>query len=187
MADSYFVDRLGACRPNVELSLPSPNFDYPHPIAENAETATEISATLKNLFPKGLSLHGERYLLERYSYGQNAVTLSPVLELICELVRRWKFPDRPSRFQSFFTFEDLGAARAFRASHCQPYHRIYRVIQEPAFRGDMNLLKLGPTAASSFNLIQKYWNGEHSAAPNWELLLNAPVRILDQVDPALTP
>lgn len=178
----FLVDRFGTYRIGESISLLSPHFDYNHLTAENREASPEVTATLSALFSSGISVHGQRYLLDRYPYAKDMVAVSPIIELTAELVRRWRFPGRPSRFESLFACETCEDARGFRMRHGQPYNRILRVSAQAHFRGDMNLLCLGPTIASSLNLLQKYWRGEASADPFWEILLSAPVHILGQVE-----
>lgn len=182
--DFYFVDRIGACHAGGRIELQPPKYDFQHPTIENLQTAPEIAGTLSASFPEGLSLHGQRYLLEKYVFNQGMVAVSPMIELATELIRRWQFPDRPSRMQSFFACETLDSARQFRAQFCQPFHRIFLVQAEKHFRADMNLLRIGPTGGSSLNLLQKYWRGEESRSPFWEILLPAPLQLGELVDPA---
>ena len=183
MADFYFVDRIGACHPNGEVHLPLSRFNFELPTENNLESLPEISATLSKHFDAGLSLHGQRYLLEHYHFGQATVAVSSMIELAAELMRRWQFSDRPSRMQAFFACESLEAAKQFRAQYCHPYSRIFSVTADEYFRADMELLNLGPTGASSLNLLQKYWQGDASKSPFWEILLRAPLRLGAQIDP----
>ncbi len=182
MPDFFFVDRYGTCAAGTELPLQTPHYNFGHATADKLETATEVESTLRELFPDGLSLHGQRYLLERYPYGQNVVAVSPVIELVAELIRRLAYPQLPSRFQALFACETLDSARLFR-SRGQPFNRIFRVRGNSHFRADMNLLSLGPTAASSLNLVHKYWKGAASSEPFWEIILPPPVQVVEQVDP----
>lgn len=183
MPEFFALDRSGTCRPGASLSLQTPHYNYIHPIQENLETPAEIEAILTTLFPGGLSAHGHRYLLDRYQFGQGTFPISPVIELFTELVRRMVAPDQPSRFSALFGCETLELAQAFRSKHGQPYHRIFHISATTHFRADMALLSLGPTPASTLNLLHKYWRGEGSANPFWEVLLSGPVHVLAQVDP----
>jgi len=101
MPEFFLVDRYGTCRVDGTLDLQAPHYAYAHIVAENSETQAEIQATLSALFPSGLSMHGHRYMLERYLVNQQVVGVAPVIELAAELVRRAFFPDRPSRMQAF--------------------------------------------------------------------------------------
>src|SRR5262249_27066352 len=57
-----------------------------------------------------------------------------VVELVFEYVRRAVFPSRCSRFQSFFAWESLEMARAFRKEG----QALYRVESSSIFRADQS-------------------------------------------------
>ncbi len=182
MAVFYTVDRIGALKAGGTIELCSPDYSFPHHHAQNKETSLEIEQTIKDLFPLGLSPHGLRYLFDRYQFLQGAISVSPMIELMVELVRRLEFSDYPSRLESFFGTESIETARRFKAEFSQPHHRVFKVSCARHFKADMRLLVIGASAASSINLFKKYWRGESSLEPLWEVLMVPPVTIIEQVD-----
>src|SRR6516165_10651975 len=80
----------------------------------------ELEDHLVELFPEGLSPHGWRFMLDRYDYIRDPITNDAFVnhtwqvEFVFEMVRRAAFPKMNSRFQSYFAWETLDAARSFR-------------------------------------------------------------------------
>jgi hypothetical protein len=183
MKTFFFVDRYGTCIENTEMRLRAPSYGFPHWTSENRETPTEIAATLLEFFPRGLSLHGERYFFERNQNAQGQFIIEHLIELVVELVRRSDFSDRPSRMESFFGCESMESALNFRNRFGKPWQRIFRVETFASFRADMNLLSLGASNASAANLARKYWSGSSSESPFWEVLMASPIKVLDEVRP----
>lgn len=130
------------------------------------------------LFPDGVTLHGDRYLLDA---GSNLQVINPTLELVWEYARRTHRPDAPSRYQSVFAWETLTDAERFRVEYGIPQAVIWEVEAHEAFRADMHLLA-GHTALLASHCAVRYWNGEANfdVAPLWELLLRPPVQVLQQ-------
>lgn len=182
MAEFFLVDRFGGCKTGVDLYFQSPFYAVDHHTMPGLQTAAEIAETLTAMFPEGLSLHGQRYLLEPHVMPQGGYSVNHLIELVFELVRRARFPTKPTRFQSFFGCETVEQARIFRQRFCQPFHCIYRVHADDFCRCDMELLKLGVSGSSALNLVGKYWSGSASPNPFWEE--RPPVRVAERVDPA---
>lgn len=184
MPEFYTVDRNGSCTPGAIIEILPPRYAFAHHYVQNIETHDEIEQTARELFPNGLSPHGQRYLFERHNYIQNAIPVNPVIELLSELVRRAEFPDRPSRFTSLFGTESIDDARRFRNELGQPHHRILRLSCDQYFRADMRFLNPGASGASALNLARKYWRGEACQEPLWEVLLIPPITVIEQMEPA---
>lgn len=81
----YHVDRRNKLKPDKKISLS----DQP-----------QLPGLLHEEYSEGLSSHGNQYLLSKKRNNSEA-------EWFYELIRLWKYNDRPSRFQSFFAFETI--------------------------------------------------------------------------------
>jgi hypothetical protein len=147
--------------------------------------ADEFRQHLSRLYPGGLSFHGEQFLLDPYRLQSTPAGFyyeyHPVMELVFELVRQTHFPTRPSRYEVFFACETIAAAEDFRQLKGGA-GTIRRVSCAEWFRADMNLLYLGATPAESLLIAGRYWSGESSANPKWEILMRGPVAVHEQID-----
>jgi hypothetical protein len=126
--------------------------------------ADDLRAHVAELFPDGLSLHGWQYMVERHDFIRPTnsdalfVNHNMVVELVFEYVRRAVFPSRCSRFQSFFAWESLEMARAFRKEG----QALYRVESSSIFRADQSWLTLGVQNAIASLSAHRYWSGAPS-------------------------
>jgi hypothetical protein len=150
-------------------------------------TQEELTTFVVSLFPSGLALHGKHYLFDECLIVRGLTPTAPqpfaqhvpIIELVAELVRRLSFPDHPSRFTSVFAWESLDDAKWFRQKYSSPEAPIFRMSGEMTFRGDINLLLLGGTILGAWLYATKYWRGDSSASPRWEVLVVPPVTIDD--------
>ncbi|MDW9634559.1 hypothetical protein GYB73_00925 [Sinorhizobium meliloti] len=138
-------------------------------------TADDIYQHVLNLFPEGLSIHGWDFATVRnwrqISETETTLEHNPAIELAFEYVRRSNFPEKPSRLQSYFAFDDADRVRAFSDAP------IFEVKPANAFKFDMTWLNVSnQLAIASYNAHQ-YWGGAASATPDWEYLLVPPVEI----------
>ena len=101
MPKLYTVDRRGTLREGMVLDL----------VRFTDISPRELQLHLDNMFPQGVSCHGNNYFLSNGSHG---VVVSPMIELLFEYVRRACYPDRPSRFTSWFGVESVDDAKRFR-------------------------------------------------------------------------
>lgn len=142
----------------------------------------DLEHLVQELFPEGLTKHGKRYLLDEclvISTPQGPapqVPHIPMIELICELVRRLSFPNLPSRLQAVFAWASHDEALAFQREFGGG--TIYEVEADQYFRGDMKLLYLGGSGIGAWQFAMKYWRCQASPAPRWEYLLVPPVRVV---------
>jgi hypothetical protein len=93
-------------------------------------------------------------------------------------VRRAVFPKINSRLQSYFAWETLDDARNFR----KDAQAIYRMQSGNGFRADQNWLSLGAQAIATSLCAHRYWSGASSSEPLWEIVLRAPVRIVEKIE-----
>lgn len=138
----------------------------------------DYSTHAYNLFPDGVSFHGQRHFLDA---NAQITEKNNALELLFEQVRRSAFPERPSRLQSMFAVETLCDAKKF----CSDYGAglIYKVKAGVVFRADMNLLCWEGSVLTMLWRAHRYWKGEAGMEkpPRWEWLLKCPVKICEQV------
>lgn len=161
----YSLDRLGTLNENIEVGLI--NYKDINPV--------ELQQHVELLFPDGLSRHGERYFLRNDSSPRLS---TPSIEILFEYVRRAYYPDRPSRFQSMFAFEDLNQAIEFKARYGNGQGTIWQIESKKYLKADMGLLLFGNTILVSSYLAHKYWKGEAGQNPIWEVLLMPPIRVI---------
>ena len=157
----YHVDRTDTIK-----NLKTIELIHPHVLP------AELNETLLELFPGGLSKHGNQYAIESFK-GFHTETST---EQIFELYRQMYFPDKPSRFQSFFAFTSLEDAKNFALKY--PFFKIYEVSidHENYHIGDMNLVK-GETIIQCHKYVLDYWSGRLSNEPLKEALLIPPIHI----------
>jgi hypothetical protein len=148
---------------------------------EGVATSDDLGKRLHELFPVGLSMHGWEYLTEHRDFlnsqGRNYAHYETSLELIVEFVWRDRFPERPSRLQSYFSWDDLEAAKAFSSSD----DPIFRVEADSVFRADQRWLVHGRQGIAAAFCASQYWSGNPSTTPRWEFALAPPVRIVERV------
>lgn len=151
-------------------------------------TVVDTRSILTSWFPQGFTNHGGAYIAAAWRGIPNqAIFVEQPLELIAELVRRLEFPAMPSRLQSLFACRSLSEAQAFRSQARAPHAKIFEVDSEVSFVGDMQLIHMGSSPASCLELVRKYWRGEASGSPTFEVLLSCPVRVLAVADAGTPP
>jgi len=149
----------------------------------------EAETTIEKTFLDGISEHGIRYLMETNSLtpngeGQSIVDVTPTIELVLELVRRTEFKDRPSRYCSFFACKEAADLIKFltkiKKSNKNLVGNIARIKTDyPVFIADMNLLNFGHSGIEAWALAKKYWSGEKSADPAWEVLIPNQIEVIE--------
>ena len=182
----YSVDRSGLYQTGGTLDLwqQDPVLGRPFWRLPDSFEAGDLRAHVAELFPDGLSLHGWQYMVERHDFIRPTnsdalfVNHNMVVELVFEYVRRAVFPSRRSRFQSFFAWESLEMARAFRKEG----QALYRVESNSIFRADQSWLTLGVQNAIASLAAHRYWSGAPSGPPRWEILLAPPVHVMERID-----
>ena len=109
---------------------------------ENLYTKEEFCKIKFDLYPFGLSSHGKSYLHHLFNFSDSLETNHFSIEIIFELIRRLKFPERQSRFTSFFGCLTLDDARNLRSINFDNNGIIYKVACENFHVADMSLLTL---------------------------------------------
>lgn len=134
-----------------------------------------------------VTAHGQLYLMKKppivefYHNGIKHIESDGAIELFFESIRLMRYPDRPSRFQSFFALENLNDAQELRSIFRAVEASIWMVEANQYFKADMNLLKFGQNGLSALTNVNMYWLGESSNNPMWEVLLQPPIKLLERV------
>lgn len=168
---AYHIDRRSALKPDFIIEL-----------RDHTEKFNDKSGTMNMLYPGGISNHGLLY---------HSLVPSPenaaFLESVFEYERRLNFPEKQSRFQSFFASETIEDAlkwnMSFNKNGSCP-------IWEVEFNHS-NYLKLDQSWTSNFqpgspyismaNNANRYWSGELTEIPFMELLILPPIKIIRNI------
>lgn len=170
MKKFYHIDRLGKLKEDQNISL----------IKYNDINPRELQLHTDEMFPDGVSQHGEHYFLKN---GSQAKLASPNIEILFEYVRRAHYQNKPSRFQSVFAFESIEQALTFKQKFGTPDSLIWEVESKESFKADMNLLTIGNNSILVYSYFAHlYWQGQTRENPFWEHLLVPPVRIIKKID-----
>lgn len=169
MTDTFYhLDRRNSLEPGRTLELEPADSPEDSPVGE--------------LFPGGLTSHGQHYCRQDL-YAEDDDGLWDVsCELLFELVRIARFPERPSRFQSVFGFEALRDLERFVDTYVDPPYTIWRVSADRSFSGDMKLVDVEDIVHGS-RQADYYWRGRtYVDRPLWEVLLVPPVEVVERVE-----
>jgi hypothetical protein len=169
MHEFFTVDRRGELQPGDTVDL----------VVHQDLGPPELQGHIDQMFPDGVSEHGNGYFLSSTSH---ATVASPAIEILFEYVRRSHFPVAPSRFQCMYGVSSLDEARQFRLEHCADSGRILKVRAKSLHRGNMRLLTNQATTLVQSWFAHLYWEG--APGPNdtfWECLLVPPVEVLEVV------
>jgi len=202
----YHVDQYGELEVGSTLKL-----EWPPRITNNLVTTSseENMEAIQELYPEGLSRHGVKYaqiglvteelenlrdgwqamagVIESHDIstgksGKNYFTAyNTFYEHMFELYRMMEFEDENSRFQSYFAVEELEDAVEFAERHRREDSAIFEVRCENYDIRDMELVKMkyfGEVFANG----EKYWKGKSGSDPDWEVVMEPPVEVVDIVD-----
>ena len=177
MREFFTVDRAGSLTEGIVDLTRWNDVDPP-----------ELQTHVDELWPEGVSQHGDRYVLIS---GASGLLPEPNIELLWEYARRAFAAAAPSRFQSFFAFESIEAAQRFRAEFGGGSGTIWHLTTEgSSFRADMRWLTLKGSALMVSHAAVSYWRQRSSSElpprlgprePLWEVLLTPPVKITERV------
>jgi hypothetical protein len=115
-----------------------------------------------------------------------------MIEILAEFIRRSDYPERISRFQSFFACKTLEDAERFISLYPittpegeKKYQGDIWLVQcdRVAFEGDMTYLGLGECWLDAITRLKLYWAGEKGLAqPSLtEVLLKPPVTVVKKL------
>ncbi len=158
MKTFYTVDRNNSLYKNQIIDIYTHHYQVPYQVPY--------------LFHKNMSYHGFNFLNINL-YINNYDTYS--IEIIAEYLRRQKYPNLPSRFQSLYAVDNLSNANDFNIDFFNGKGKIWEVCTNNLFfKGDMNLLNL------KYDLSD-YWAGKKSNNPFWEYLLTSPITVKREI------
>ena len=167
----YHVDRLNRLQEGENITLFN---DY----SLDGDYGCQICDFVCNLYPEGISEHGNRYLFD----GQN---VDWIKEAHLENMRLRSFPESLSRFQSFFALSTEWVEPFLIKLNIQKESvSIFEGESENCSFYDMNLidkLQYHGVGVTQYYAYQ-YWAGERSENPLLECLLPLPVTIGKKVN-----
>lgn len=181
MPDFYHVDRVtGRLKPGQIIKCIFAKSD----IKDRTNRAEIYTA----MFPNGVTYHGWNYLLNDKREGPDQDLLG-MIEVLAEFIRRSYYPEKISRFQSFFACKTIRDAERFISLYPvkTPEGDIYRGdiwlvrCDKVSFEGDMTFLGLGDCWLDAIINLHLYWTGKIGENPLIEVLLKPPITIVEKV------
>jgi len=142
----------------------------------------DLNQMVYDKYPKGLSHHGDLYYAREIE--QQFISDS-ILENILEYERLLYYPNRPSRFQSIFTSPSLEQLRQWTETSTFK-DRDYNICELEFRHQDFALLDSSwlkfnlnkPSFLTTSYRAKKYWSGQESDNPKYELLVQLPVNVI---------
>jgi hypothetical protein len=173
----YTVDRKGLLSEGISINMIKTD-DALNMIEFNGNVKHHIAKHLHTICPSGISHHGFQYLFHK----PDPKSASYSIDLIFENIRQAYYPQRPSRFQSLFAFDNLNQAKSFYNKHKEEYpsSKIHEVITSNKYhKGNMNLLHQGNENIWVSYFAHLYWDSKsiEFCENEWEILLELPVTI----------
>ncbi|MCO7218006.1 DUF2441 domain-containing protein [Halomonas sp. OfavH-34-E] len=167
MKTFYTVDRARTLSPGQVLSP-----------FRNGVSEEPFRTFLDDLFPNGISRHGQQYLENpncAFSSREGA------LELYFEEVRKRCYQELPSRFESIFCCESADEAIEMRGMLHNPGVPIFEVkVDGSIHRANMSLLNNVGSILSLSHRAHEYWQGVEGGVdqgPVWEIIAKLPVEV----------
>ena len=203
----YHVDGHGELEAGESMELEWPPQIKNRVVTKSPSPNEEL---LKKEYPNGLSRHGARYaqsalvVSDEVSLGEGWEAMSGVFdfidteegdrgrqrtppyqvqyEWIFELLRRAEFEEAQSRFQSYFAWPSLEDAEQFITDHRDEEQTLFKVRCDKYELRDMDLIQASHIGSGLANARQ-YWKGEAgSETPTWEVVMEPPIDVVEQVD-----
>ena len=119
--------------------------------------------------------------------GYSSTDYSPIalLEMILEYTRLRDFPNKPSRFESLFIWDNETWAQEYHNN--VTYAGLYLVkisVNEQIFSGDYSLVTyfrpLPDTVEQMADRARRYWGGE--ITDKYEVVLNGAIEVISRID-----
>lgn len=137
-----------------------------------------LQGKVNEMFPNGVSSHGNQY----YLVGALFNDTSADIEMLFEVIRRYKYPNCLSRFEAFYAVDKESFINMCMRLNCDPNTvKIFEVECDVYEKHDMTLLRRGSNLASTV-FADLYWEGKSINIPLYEYLLKPPVKIIKEVD-----
>lgn len=146
----------------------------------------DAGGLIKEMYPDGFSRFGREYT-QRAFVGPKAapgqqmrLEMNALHDAVVELVRRDRYPNKPSRFQSLFCYGDLSSATQFIHERSDYPVTVWEIEDDRDHRGDAELLE-GTNFTDGVRKADQYWSGHQSAHPDWEVLIRLPTDVTRKV------
>lgn len=152
--------------------------------AEDFYNPEEFKRYKSELYPDGISKHGEIYLHNAFKATGPNLAFTPnefLIETTFEIIRRLKFPNRKSRFECSFACLTIEDALRIRVDQFNHVGKIYKVSCDKFSIADMNLLRQGGSILGIQIMAEKYWSGIESRIPLFEVLMETPIQIIEEI------
>lgn len=176
MAIVYHIDRTFSLSSNQTLSCVN-NFDL---------------GDIFNIYNNSFSAHGIQYLTKNVFND----TASFLWEIATEYVRILKYSHYPSRFKCLFAVENLEQANIWKSLFNNQSCQIAKIECSKYYKFDANWItrpgifhnycetdKFDNVSFASYcYFADKYWSGQSSSSPIWELLVELPCKCVDILD-----
>lgn len=137
------------------------------------------SNTENEYFKDGISSHGRHYYLDE------AEGNSWLIDAIFEYERRIYYPNKLSRYQSVFAFDEKGIMNFVELKYLNfLFYKIYEIESDYFEKYNFNLVRANTHCLISRN-AKLYWENKEdpyeSEDPIYEYLLKMPVKIIREV------
>lgn len=149
----------------------------------------DVKPEIKEMYPDGLSQFGRIATREALVQGDNVrfvngqvegLNLDALYDSFFELVRRDAFPNKPSRFQSVFCWEEMDTVTHFVRNYAKYPVTIWKVDGEGYHKADWNFLRT-ETFTHGIQNAHRYWRGEETEDPVWEIVMPLPAQVTEKV------
>ena len=145
-----------------------------------------------DIYNASLSAHGIQYLTKNFNNNINSF----LWEISVEYVRLLKYPNYPSRFKCLFAVENLEQLENWKNFLGPSAHKIAKIECSNSHKFD-SMWITNPGSFSNYNktskfdnvsfasycyFADKYWSGQPSSKPLWELLVELPCKCVDILD-----
>ena len=176
----YHIDRGGSITSGKTINLNNNvAFDEIDKIYEDAYFLVK-----NKYYKEGLSNHGLNYLLRNDFQYDKKMHLPVVMDVIFEYERLLNYPEKLSRYQSFFAFDKEGVLDYIKMTNIEnSFYKIYEVESSYYEKYNMNLISGGEHFSISA-MAKHYWENEDDPfeRPTLnEYLLKFPVKIVKEV------
>lgn len=145
-----------------------------------------------DIYGNSFSEHGIHYITKNFTDDIHSF----LWEISTEYIRLLKYPQYPSRFKCLFATEDLEQAKLWKNLFQSSKYQILKIECSKYYKFDANwITKPGAfynfyqtdkfdniSFASYCYFADKYWSGQPSPTPLWELLVELPCKCLEIVD-----
>lgn len=168
----YHIDRSGKLKENVKIDLIKD-------IELNKPFLKKESYKIQELYKEGLSSHGLHYYLNALNNH------SAGLDVVFEYERRLNYPEKLSRFQSFYAFDLESALEFIKSKDLNfEYYKIYEIDYDYYERHNMNLIRGWANFDISIS-AKYYWEDlddyYEDKKPIYEYLVKLPIILKKEI------